>query len=214
MAVYTPRGLKIRLPVDYTFALLTRLYPQVDAFRVLKTTEGIDCIPPLLAFCAGLICFASHAHPFYIAVAVVISSSLGTLLTCRGLFIVPGLVALGTMYSYLAGYGIYFVTLLVVGYFTVGLWGIAAYFIARGLGLLIQQVIEFAEVKAAYDATGIPVTASERHFLNAYRLHAVRAGETRDVEVTEEELDERHWAPVFRDLCYKWPAVVQRFTPD
>ena len=42
--------------------LLARLYPRVDAFRVLKTTEGIELIPSLLAFCTAMVCFGLHTN--------------------------------------------------------------------------------------------------------------------------------------------------------
>lgn len=40
MALFTPRGLKVRLPMSYAFALIARVYPRSDAFRVLQLTEG------------------------------------------------------------------------------------------------------------------------------------------------------------------------------
>lgn len=214
MAIYTPRGLKIRLPLDYTFALLARLYPRVDAFRVLKTTEGIESIPSLLAFCTAMVCFGLHTTPFIVGLAVTIAVTFGTLLTSRGLFIIPGFVALGTLYSYLAGYFIYFTAIIVVGYITTGIGGVAAYFAARVIAFIIQQVFEFSDTKAAFAATGMPLTAAEKNFINAYRLHASRIGETIDVEVSDDELDESNWSEVFGDLAYKWPQVVQRFTPN
>lgn len=51
MAIYTPRGMEIRLPVGYALALMTRLHPEVDPFDVLTTAEGIDQINSLLAVC-------------------------------------------------------------------------------------------------------------------------------------------------------------------
>lgn len=57
MAIYTPRGLKIRLSIQYCFTLLARLYPEVDPYTVLKTTEGLEFIPSFLAVLASLICF-------------------------------------------------------------------------------------------------------------------------------------------------------------
>ena len=61
MAIYTPRGLAINLPVSYSFALMKRLHPTVDAFKVLKTTEGLESIPAVLTFVTGIACFSLKA---------------------------------------------------------------------------------------------------------------------------------------------------------
>ena len=58
MAIFTPRRLKVRLPTDYSFALMARLYPRVGAFKVLKTVEAIEHIPSVLAFCVAIVLFA------------------------------------------------------------------------------------------------------------------------------------------------------------
>ncbi len=66
MAIFTPRGLKIRLPVDYAFALMARLYPKVDAFKVLKTTESLELIPSVITLLTGLVCFYLRLPAFEI----------------------------------------------------------------------------------------------------------------------------------------------------
>ena len=70
MSIYTGRGLKIRLPIDYGFALMQRLYPAVDAFKVLRTTEGLELLPSCMAFIAAILCFMNHASPTTIAIVV------------------------------------------------------------------------------------------------------------------------------------------------
>lgn len=72
MAIYTPRGLKIRLSVDHAFTLMARLFPDVDAFKILKTTEGLESIPATLAFITGLASFSLHLHPLEIGFYVLI----------------------------------------------------------------------------------------------------------------------------------------------
>lgn len=39
--IVTPRGIIIYLPRDYSFELMARLYPKVDAFKVLEKAQGI-----------------------------------------------------------------------------------------------------------------------------------------------------------------------------
>ncbi len=95
MAIYTPRGLEINLPLPYAFALMQRLYPRVDAFKVLKTAEGLESIPGVLTFVSGLACFYLKADPYQIGLCILCGSVIGTVITLFGLM-VPGLPFMGT----------------------------------------------------------------------------------------------------------------------
>ena len=55
MPLYTPRGLKIRLPKSYAFALIGRLYGKETAFRVLKLTEEVENLGALAITIAALL---------------------------------------------------------------------------------------------------------------------------------------------------------------
>lgn len=143
MAIFTPRGLKIRLPLDYAFALIARLYPKVDAFKVLKTTEGLEAIPSLITFTTGLICFYLRLPLFEIGLYVFIASMAGFLITSFGLYIIPGLVRLGTFYSYISGFGILLVLLAVYGFITIGWQSVVVFFVVKFLAGIIKMAIEW-----------------------------------------------------------------------
>ena len=63
MALFTPRGLKLRLPTAYAFALMARVYPQTDAFRVLQLTEEVENLGALASFIAGIAAFSLRLEP-------------------------------------------------------------------------------------------------------------------------------------------------------
>ena len=212
MAIFTPRGLKIRLPLDYAFALIARLYPKTDAFKILKTTEGLESIPSLITFATGLVCFYLRLPSFKIGLYVFITSIVGFLITSFGLYIIPGLDQLGIFYSYISGFGVLLILLAVYGFTTVGWQGVIIFFVAKFLAGIVKIPIETMQMKKIYSKTGLALTASEKNFLNAYRLHANRLGKTTDITVSDEELKEENWKPVFEDLAIKWPEVIRRFT--
>jgi len=212
MAIYTPRGLKIRLSVNHVFALIKRLYPEVDAFRVLKTTEGIESLTSMATFIAALTCFLLKVDPLYIGISACVAYLIMTFINMTGFYIIPGLVMLGTLYSYISGFSILLIALLIVGYFLVGWQGIIAFFIGKFLGWAISQVFELQQMKKIKEIVGVPLTASERSFFNAYRMHASKLGKSLDIDVSDEELTEENWKPAFEDLAVKWPEVVSRFT--
>lgn len=212
MAIYTPRGLKVRVSVPYAFALMARLAPRVSPFRVLKTTEGLECLPGMLAFIAGMLTFGMRLPPLHIGLAVGGAQLFGVLLTWLGLFLIPGLVFLGTIFSYLAGYGILLAAVAAFGFASVGWRGVLAYFVARLAAGFASMIFGFWQTGRNKKLAGQALTTSEVNFLNAYRLHASRLGITTDIDLNDGETQEGHWLPTFVAFAAEWPQVAQRFT--
>jgi hypothetical protein len=214
MAIYTPRGLRIRIAVPYAFGLMARLYPMVSPFRILKTTEGIEYLPSMLAFASGIIVFIIKLSPLYIGLVVGGAQFVGVLINLFGFYLIPGLIPLATLFSYFAGYGIFFITILVVGFIFTGWQGVLAYLIGKLVAALVSQVLQFWQTSRYYKMIGHAFTTSEVHFFNAYRLHASQVGITTDVDLSDKEMEENHWGPTFEAFAIEWPQVVQRFTSD
>lgn len=187
MAIYTPRGLKIRIDIPYAFGLMARLHPKVTSFKILKTTEGIESLPGMLAFIAGMIGFGLHISPLHICIVVAACQIAGTLINVFGLFIGPGLVGLGTLYSYLTGYGIYFIAVIITGFVLEGWQVVIAFFGGKLVAVVIGQLLEFWRTKLYQKLTGHALTGAEVNFFNAYRLHASRLGVTTDIDLSESE---------------------------
>jgi len=214
MAIYTLRGLKIRIAVPYAFGLMARLYPKVSPFRVLKTTEGIESLPGTLAFIAGIITFVMRLSPLHIGLAVGGIQLLGVLINIFGFYILPGLVPLATLFSYIAGYGILLVIAVIVGFIFAGWQGVLAFFVGKLGAWLISRILQFWQTGRYHKLIGYPFTPSEVHFFNAYRLHASHIGVTTDINLRDDEMDEDQWGPTFEAFAMEWPQVVQRFTTD
>ncbi len=212
MAIYTPRGLKIRIAVPYAFGLIARLFPKVSAFDVLKTTEGIEEFPSYATFIAAMVSFFMRLDPLQIALIISITYIISISLNTFGLFIIPGQVAIGTLFSRISGYGFLVIVLVIVGYIATGWQGVAAYFSGKFIGWCIGKIIELKESKRYHNLTGFPLTASERNFFNAYRVHAGKHGITTDLDLSEKEMEDENWHPAFDDLATQWPEVVARFT--
>lgn len=222
MSIYTPRGLEVKLPVPYSFGLMQRLYPVVDAFKVLKTTEGLQSIPGVLIFTTATACFCVKAAPYQISLSVFCVSVIGTVLTLFG-WIVPGLPRLGILYSYVSGFGILLVGLLLYGFLSVGWKGVMGFLVGRLTAGAVNWVLQFWNAKRLYAKTGQQLFLPELNFLNAYRLHASNTiasppisfqefKKRMDVSMSQEEMKEENWKPCFDDLALKWPEVVRRFT--
>jgi hypothetical protein len=216
MAIYTPRGLKIRLGKPYAFALMARVFPKVDAFRVLQLTEEVENLASLATFIAGLVAFGLRLDPLTIGMVIGITYFSFKMSHLFGLFIPPFklLLPLSRVYSWFAGYGVFLIGLLILGFFTVGWQGIAAFIVARVLASWLAGAIDLAYGRYVFKKTGVSITPSERSFFHAYRLSADQVGASRSLEVSEKEMQPDNWQEVFTDLMMKWPVVVSRFTPD
>jgi hypothetical protein len=216
MALFTPRGLKVGVATPYAFALMARVYPRVDAFRVLQLTEEIENLSGLAAFICGLIVFGLRLPPLQIAAIVFATVAVFRLVHLLGLFVPPFtfLLPVSRIYSFVAGYGLFLAALLIFGFFTVGWRGVVTYVTARICCAVLFWFIELAWSRRSHRLTGFAFMASERSFFHAFRLAASRLGVSTDLHVPDEQLDRSQWEHVFTDLAVKWPVVVSRFTND
>jgi hypothetical protein len=128
-----------------------------------------------------------------------------------GVFIVPGIVSIGTIYSYLAGFGVLLLAVLVIGFTFSGWESVLAYFVGLYGAGLVGYAVEWWEMKRVFRLGGVAITSSERNFVNAYRLHASRIGVTIDVDVSEAEMKEGEWRNTLHAFAAAYPEVVRRF---
>ncbi|MDP6438580.1 MAG: hypothetical protein QGH74_03000 [Candidatus Brocadiia bacterium] len=211
----TPRGLKIRLDIPRGFTLLARLWQKdnhTDAFRVLKTCEGLEYIPSILGFVAGLIGLVVGSSPWHVLLAIVLGTVLGKVLTMFGMFRIPRLPPLATLWSWAAGYGIFTLVGVAASWLSRG-WEFAAFWVAGHVAAFIAStfVLEPMRTRHYKERMGYPLTQSEINFFNAYRLRADRLGVTRDTEVSDSEVASGGWQACLEDYETKYPEAVARF---
>ena len=211
----TPRGLKIRLEIPHGFALLARLWERdrdVDAFKVLKTCEGLENIPSIFAFVGGLVAIGVGFAPWHVLLGIVLGALLGKVLTMFGAFIIPGLPTLATLWSWAAGFGV-FLGLGVATAWIVRGWRFAVFWMVGSVVAFIASmlIVEPMRMKYYKERVGYPLSQSEINFFNAYRLHADRLGLTRDIEVSDAEIASGRWKACLEDYAQKYPEAVARF---
>ena len=139
--IFTNRGLKIRLPLRTCFGMMAKLYPKVDAYKIFSKTEGMEYIPNLLRDIVAVVCFYNQFEPIFILVSIVSASVIGWIILAFGLFIVPYLVALATVYSRLGGFGLLLAINTGVAYYFSDLNGVMVYFFGVAISALIIGVI-------------------------------------------------------------------------
>lgn len=221
--IVLPRGITVYLPRDYSFALIARLYPNVDAFQVLEKTQGIYRIHSAAGFIIGIICFLLVLSPIMIAILTFSITLTFFLMRLLGIFMIPGIVIIPTIYSRFTGYGIATIILIIIGLLSVGIIGTLAFIVARllaeGVTILIEnQSGKNLGIKMGANPTtakaGSMYFAPVKDFINAYKLLALKYKVNIDVNVSDEELKKENWIHVWEDFKNKWPQIANRYSRD
>ena len=208
MPFFTPHGLKIRLPIDYSFALMQRVYPSISAYQVLLTTEYFDRIPQSLSFISAILCFIFQADLIWAVFLIASAHVIGHMYRISGLFVDQFFIKISRLYSFFAGWGLYFIIIAIVGFLLMGWKGPVAYILGRISALIVNGAIDYFNAKRMQRTAGIVVTTSEFDFLNSYRSFAHRFNKSLDLEVSDEELKEYSWHPTYNDLAEHYPHIV------
>ena len=218
--ILTPRGITIYLQKNYAFGLMARIYPSVNPFQVLEKTQGIYRIHSATAFIVGMICFLTSLSPINIGIITFVAIMVSFLMRIFGIFFIPGIVIVPTLFSRYTGFGLYYLALLIVGLVFVGFWGTVSFFLARiiteGLTMFIENISGkrigiMLDVDQATAKAGAMYFAPVRDFFNAYRLYALKYGASLDLKLSDEELKNDNWFPVWENLQKNWPMVANRF---
>lgn len=212
MTTFTPRGLKLRLPPSVVFGLVSRLFPRVDAFHVLRLTECVDNMPGVATLTATAVAFFFHFPPFQVALVVAVAHIASRLAHLNGLFFFPFNVALSVsrFVAPITGWGFLPALVLGFGWYSSGWQVVAAYFVARTVAGVIMLFLELSAAKRIHSETGMAISASERSFFHAYRLTADKLRAPTDLEMSDHEMEEQTWNPVLLDYMQKYPEVAHR----
>ncbi len=212
--IVTPSGLKIRIDIQKAFTLMARLWEKdahTDAFRVLKTMEGIQHISSLLGFIGGMGALFYGLVWWQIIAGHCLGRLVGKLVTHYGFF-VPGLVRAAMGWERLVGYGLITLLAMTTAWLLKG-WGYAAAWL---LGLLLGYLIaewggEFVRILRYSDHLYSLMGQAEINFYIAYCLHAERLGIRRPFLVAAQEIQTEKWKKCLTDYVEKHPEVFKLF---
>lgn len=215
MAIYTPRGLKIRMKVEQAFGFIGRLYPDVTAWQVLKTTEGIASLPAAFGFITAIIILLlEQPSPIIFIIKVVLASTAGLLFELIGIFPFR-IYKVGEYYSYLAGYGVYLTIIFVLSFFVFGWMGPVLFMIAKTAAMLIEMIADPLHENYFKKRTGgMSLTLAEIAFLNAYLIYARRYNKSLRILLEPEEPYSENALTSFEQLVTSWPELARKFNRE
>lgn len=224
MAIFTPRGLKIRLDNRYCFALMQRVYPKVSPYKILKTTEGFELIKDVYILFAVIVSTYLINDYWIFGIIIFCFSVLDSIVeqfAMRGTYMSKYNLLLNAaiIYSYIDGYLIYTSFVCFISYSIFDWYGIAAYFSAKILATLFNWILGIIEAAVRHkqniihlQTLGMTLTKSERNFLNSYLLYSKE--KEIPLQLNERELKKENYRDVYNYLQYKWPVITSRFTDD
>lgn len=224
MAIFTTRGLKIRLDNRYCFALMRRLYPTISAFKILKTAEGFELIKDIYILFAIIISTFLACSYWTFGIIIVCFSVLESVVeqfTWRGAFIKKYNLWLNAaiLFSYIDGFFIYTTLVCLIVYLKFNWYGIVTYFSAKIIAAIFDWLISLIESAIRHkqnllhlQTLGTTLTKSERNFLNSYLFYSKE--KEIPLKLDSHELDEQNWKMIYADLQKKWPVIAGRITWD
>lgn len=212
-AIFTPRGLHVRLPTHVAFGLMAQLRPQVRPAEVLATTEAIEFTPTAVSKLLALVGFLLQFPPVWIGVVTVLGRIVPNLLALAGLARAgDGWTAIGRLYRPLAGYGLSLLAVAVVGALLAGPLAAVAFLAGTLVAGLINMLVDTLLLRRPDPRFRQPLSSTERFFLAALRLHAERSGQSLDlarVPVTAEE-DAAAWRAALQDYAAEHPERARQ----
>jgi hypothetical protein len=209
-AIFTPRGLHVRLPTHVAFALMAQLRPKVRPSEVLATTEAIELTPTALSKLLALLSFLLHLPPVAIAVLCALGRVVPNLLALAGVAHGPGWTALGRWYRPLAGHGVSLLIVAAVGALIAGPIAAAGFLVGTAIGGAVNMLVDFLLLKRTDTPLKQPLSSTERFFLDALRQHAERSGQSLDLEHLPVTAEDGPWRAALEDYAAEHPKRARQ----
>lgn len=207
MAVRTPRGFTVDMPIDYAFALLARLWltdtKRADPRRVLTNYEATRGLPAMLGYCLGI---PTALYGFYPHVFVIVGISFGEILLYpSNRWVLPRLIAGGRAWNTISGYGALQMAGTALVYWRHGWPGVVSWVMGWTFMGVLSWYMHRRQRRRYRTHYGFPLDDT---FLLAYRLHARRLGITDDPSMTADEIETGQWRRCLERYAELAPAAV------
>ena len=210
MSIYTPTGLKLNISIELAFGLMSRLFPKISPFMFLKYVEGLESLPMAISFLVGVFSMLNMYPPYEIALYTFSAYLFGFIISFIGTFN-KYILWIGTLYSYLSGYGLYIFIASIIGYFYSDIKGIIGFFIAKLFGYGVVQLIDVFYIKYYNKKHSKLYSTAERNFFSVYKYFAFLMNKNPETILTSSEILKNTWKKSYEHLNENWPSVTKRF---
>ena len=169
----------------------------------------------MLRLATALVCFSLQLSFLTTFVACILATVAGMLLNVTGLYRIPGLVRLSTLYSYMNVWELSTIVAVIFGLLVCGWQSALAYCLSCAGGWILAFIEEYLEDRVFLHRVpklnGIPLVGAERSFINAFRLHAAQLGVQDDTKFDDSRIDQSDWKESLKRFDVAWPQVAMHF---
>jgi hypothetical protein len=204
-AIFTPRGLHVRLATHVAFALMAQLQPKVRPSTVLATTEAIEFTPTALSKLLALVGFVLQFTPTAVAILCALGRIVPNLVALAGVPKSAGWTAIGRLYRPLAGHGLTLVAAAVLGVLIAGPLAAVGFLVGTLVGGVVNMLIDFLLMRRPDPRFRQPLSGTERFFLDALRLHAAGSAQHLDLEHLPATAEDGPWRAALADYAAEYP---------
>jgi hypothetical protein len=209
-AIFTPRGLHVRLPTHVAFALMAQLWPKVRPSAVLATTEAIEFTPTALSKLLALLGFAFQLSPVAIAALCASGRIVPNLIALAGAPGGAGLTMLGRWYRPLAGHGLTLLAVAVLGALLAGPLAAVGFLVGTLVGGTVNMLVDFALMQRVDPRFRQPLSSTERFFLDALRQHAADSAQSLDLRQLPTAAEDGPWRTALADYAEEYPERARQ----
>lgn len=209
-AVFTPRGLHVRLPTHVAFGLMAQLRPRVRPAQVLATTEAIELTPTATSKLLALLGFVLQLSPPVILGLTILGRVVPNLLAIAGLARHSAWSVPGRLYRPLAGYGLTLLAVAALGIFLDGPVAALAFLTGTLVGGAVNMLADFLLMRRPDPRFRQPLSSTERFFLDALSLHAESSGQSLDLEHVPVTAGEGAWREALADYAAEHPRRARQ----
>jgi hypothetical protein len=210
-AIFTPRGLHVRLPTQVAFGLMAQLRPKVRPAQVLATTEAIEFTPTATSKVLALVGFVLQLPPPVILGLCALGRVVPDLLALAGVIHGPRWTALGRLYRPLAGRGgLTLIGVTAVGALIAGPIAAVAFLVGTLVGGTVNMLIDFLLMRRPDPRLKQPLSSTERFFLQALQEHAAGSGQALDLEQAPVTAENGAWRAALADYALEHPKRARQ----
>ena len=208
---FTPTGLKVYFPIEYSFTLISRFKGKVKAFDFLKNVEGYMNIINILTWFIFIKAIQINYDFYETLVYFIIIYIFSYFISIYDLKIFRGLVYLGKIYSYVSVFLIPQIIMLFVAIYYSRIDLLLITFGIKFIFDLLSDSIDSFFCKRILSIDIPLITKTEVYFINTYLNYAEKFKITNDIAINEEEILSKNYLKPLNELINDYPVFLNRY---
>jgi hypothetical protein len=208
---FTPTGLKVYFPIEYSFTLISRFKGKIKAFDFLKTVEGYMNIVNILTWFIFIKAIQSNYDFYETLIYFIIIYIFSYFISIYDFKAFRGLVYLGKIYSYVSVFMIPQIIMLAAAFYYSRLDLLLITFILKFILDILSDSIDSFFCRKILSIDIPQITKTEVYFINTYLNYAEKYNISKDIATREEEIYSKKYINPLIELIREYPMFLDRY---